>query len=672
MRLQEGPKGLLERAAAACMDADLGRAVLKACDHAVHARESALSRMGDYQAAREAVIETRSHSLDNLDALLDQFSTRLEEQGVQLFVAENSEEARAYVHRLAREHGIRMVVKSKSMTGEEAGLTQAVEEAGCRVVETDLGEHIVQLRGEAPSHIIAPALHVSRGQVGDLFADKLGMEHTDDPAALCAFARRVLRPDFLSADMGLVGINTLVAGTGDMITVTNEGNGRLCETLPRVLVAFTGIEKVVADLDDAASILRVLSKNATGQTATTYVSLLRGPGGENDAFGPREIHLVLMDNGRSSIMADPDIRDILRCIRCGACLNACPVYRSIGGHAYGATYVGPMGIVLTNGIEGEPTAGEMTYACTLCGECGRVCPAGIDLPGMILKLRSRTRKPVARRAAMKAAQFAFSGPRRFSLAGRVAGALDSAMPRVFDSIVSRTGWKGPVRAPSPSKASFRKLWRDWNPAGPLVATTPVQASGDRRPGSGDRGACIKPDASSSTSPGPLDEFEANFRETGGELVRGSWDDALRSILEDLDAPAVFMDVTAVKAGMDKAVPDGRRVLVDPDCRGLSGIEAGEVPVGVTGCLALVAETGSILLRHGNGSERVASLLPDVHVVIARPEQLLKTCEQALAMRDEDGSPSATFITGPSRTADIEKILILGMHGPRRLVLLLEG
>ncbi|MBL6975758.1 MAG: LUD domain-containing protein [Deltaproteobacteria bacterium] len=647
---------LVRRVAEAARDRTLGKAVLKACDHAVRERAETLSTFDDYPVARQAVHDARAFSLANLDELLATLTSRLEERGIHVFRAHDSEQAHRYVTDLAEKRGLTTVVKSKSMTGEEAGLAPALEKAGCRVVETDLGEYIVQLRKEPPSHLIAPALHLSRRQIGDLFADSLGMKPTHDPTALCAFARKRLRKEFLQADLGIVGVNLAVANTGDLITVTNEGNGRLCESLPSVVVAFTGVEKVVSTPEHAAAVLRILSKNATGQIATTYTSFLRAPADPSEPIGPTEIHLVLMDNGRSRMEKDPVLAEGLLCIRCGACLNCCPVYRSIGGHAYGTTYVGPMGIVFSEGLLGPESPRDLTMACTMCGECGRVCPAMIDLPEIIEKLRQRSRKPLGRRLALTAGGAALARPSGLRLSGGMVGALGRMAPVLFGKVSRLAGWTGPLPPPVPADRSFRKQWKDWRPRQGTALASGSKVSEPPAP--------VSPTA---RGPDSLTRFVKNFEKVHGELIRGRWSDGLRSVLETLDKPMI-------SAGLNvrEHLPEATGEVLDPLDPDLTRDRAGQAVVGVTRCQAMVAETGSILLGHGPGHERVASLLPDVHVVLARVDQLVDSYEQALVLRDRLDTPAATLITGPSRTADIEKLLILGMHGPRRLVLVVTN
>ncbi|CAG0984190.1 partial Lactate utilization protein B, partial [Anaerolineae bacterium] len=289
----------------------------------------------------------------------------------------------------ARRNNVRLVVKGKSMVSEEIGLNPALEAAGIEVVETDLGEYIIQLAGETPSHIIAPAIHKNRQDIADLFVQKLGIRRTTDPPALTQAARKALREKFLAADMGTSGVNMACAETGHITTVSNEGNIRMATTMPRVHVALMGMERIVARLDEYEIILRLLCRGAAAQTMGTYASYIGGPRRPGESDGPDEFHLVVIDNGRRRILADPQFREMLCCIRCAACLNVCPVYGKIGGHSYGFAYSGPVGAVVTPLLTGINRAKDLCCGETLCGACKDACSMNIDLPRMLLALREK-------------------------------------------------------------------------------------------------------------------------------------------------------------------------------------------------------------------------------------------------------------------------------------------
>jgi L-lactate dehydrogenase complex protein LldF len=342
---------------------------------------------GAFEELRDAARDIRNRVLGNLDAWIERFEREAAARGATVLFAETAEEARDLVLAIARRHGLSKAVKSKSMLSEEAGLNEALAAAGVQPVETDLGEYIIQLAGEAPSHIIAPAVHKSRDQVSDLFQRHHGGARKTVIPELTREAREALRKHFLSADLGISGGNFLVAETGSGAIVTNEGNGRMVTTLPRVHVCITGIEKVVPTLEDFSTLLRVLTRSATGQAISNYVSFFTGPAAA-DVQGPRHMYFILVDAGRSSL-AGTDMQDMLRCIRCGACQNHCPVYHSVGGHAYGWVYAGPMGAVLTPSFIGLENAPDLPQAATLCGACSVVCPVKIPLPDLLRNLREK-------------------------------------------------------------------------------------------------------------------------------------------------------------------------------------------------------------------------------------------------------------------------------------------
>ena len=366
----------------------LQRALTIATGRATSARQVAVRNVGaeDWEELRERAHAIKEHTINNLDFYLLKFSENVERLGGNIFWAGTPEEACRYVIELAQRHGVKEMVKSKSMMTEEIGLNRALAAAGIKAVETDLGEYIVQLAGERPSHINMPAIHKTRSEVADLFAEKLGVERTEEITQMTALARRLLRARFAEAEMGVTGVNYAVADTGSIVLVENEGNIRLTTSLPRVHVAIMGIEKLIPGLQDLDVFLKLLSRSASGQKMCSYVSLLSGKSSGVEE-GPDEFHVVLVDNGRVEILADENLRESLYCIRCGACLNVCPVYQKIGGHAYGWVYPGPIGAVLTPQMIGLDRSAALPFASTLCGACGDVCPVKIKLPNMLLHLR---------------------------------------------------------------------------------------------------------------------------------------------------------------------------------------------------------------------------------------------------------------------------------------------
>jgi len=333
--------------------------------------------------------EIREKAIANLDVLLEALADKIRANGGHVHFAETARDAVDYALAVARRNRVRLVVKGKSMVSEEIGLNAAMQAEGIEVVETDLGEYIIQLAGESPSHIIAPAIHKTRNEVADLFVQKLGIRRTTDPPELTQAARKALREKFLAADMGTSGVNMACAETGHITTVSNEGNIRMATTMPRVHVAFMGMERIVARLDEYEIILRLLCRGAAAQTMGTYASYIGGPRRPGESDGPDEFHLVVIDNGRSRILADPQFREMLCCVRCAACLNVCPVYAKIGGHSYGFAYSGPVGAVVTPLLTGINRAKDLCCGETLCGACKDACSMNIDLPRMLLALREK-------------------------------------------------------------------------------------------------------------------------------------------------------------------------------------------------------------------------------------------------------------------------------------------
>lgn len=429
-------------------------------------RAAAMDTLPDAEAARDLARAIRAHTIAHLNDYLQQFEANVQAMGGRVHWARDAAEACAIVLHIAQENAVQRIVKSKSMVSEEIGLNAALEQAGLEVAETDLGEYIAQLSHDHPSHIVAPVLHLTRQEVGRIFAERLAVPYTDEIAALNAIARRSLREKFLKADMGISGCNFAVAETGTVCIVTNEGNGRMATTLPRIHVALMGMERIVPTLRDLAVMLQLLPRSATGQKLTAYTSLLNGPRRPTESHGPQEMHVVIIDNGRSRALAG-DLAEILYCIRCGACLNVCPVYRAIGGHAYGSVYSGPVGSVLSPILGGIAAFADLPQASTLCGACRDVCPVRIDLPMLLLRLRREMTREGYTPRWLKVGIWIYAAlarrAGRFALAARLASWLTRLMG---------SGWfsgrlPGPLGAWTRSRAfppfarrTFQQRWGD--------------------------------------------------------------------------------------------------------------------------------------------------------------------------------------------------------------------
>ncbi len=407
------------KAAQACMkDAVLRQAVRKATDHLGLKRSQALERM-PWETWREKASEIRSYTVDHISELVDAFAVSATRAGAVVHRAETSAQACSAVYHILKDRQASRVVKAKSMITEEIGLNQYMADRGIKVVETDLGEYIIQLAGEMPSHILGPAIHKTRSQVGRLFEEKLGVPFCDDPERLTRIAREKLREVFLAAHVGITGANFAIADTGSLMLFTNEGNGRMVTTLPPLHVAVLSIEKILPSISNVPLLANLLPRSATGQPLSSYVSVITGTRKAGDATGPRELHIVLLDNGRTRI-AEGDFKSILKCIRCSACLNVCPVYATVGGHAYGSVYSGPMGIILTVLLKGMQHFHSILDACTLCGACSEACPVRVPLKEMISVLRQmRIEKgftPLTESASIKGIGLTIQSSTRYRLA----------------------------------------------------------------------------------------------------------------------------------------------------------------------------------------------------------------------------------------------------------------
>ena len=451
-------------ASAKLADANLQSSLKRLQGNFVRGRADRVAELGNYEEIRSAAAAIRDRALADLDVYLEEFERNATARGAVVHWAETRQDVNRIVCEIANRHGVKEAVKSKSMVSEECALNEALEAAGIEVVETDLGEYILQLAKEPPSHIVAPVVHKTRDEVSDLFQEKHRTPRKTDIAALTREAREMLRRHFVTADMGISGANFVVAETGSTLIVTNEGNGRMVTTLPRVHVAITGIEKVVPTLEDVATLMRLLPPHGTGQTISNYISFTTGAKGAGDHDGPEHFHVILLDGGRSKMMGG-DLQPMLRCIRCGACMNHCPVYQSVGGHAYGWVYPGPMGSVLTPSYVGLENALDLPNAATLCNQCGVVCPVKIPLPDLMRKLRERQfergLKPWPERLGLTLWSWAARRPAIYgmmaSLGARVLAWMGGADARIR-RLPLGGGWTDGRDLPAPEGRTFRALY----------------------------------------------------------------------------------------------------------------------------------------------------------------------------------------------------------------------
>ncbi len=450
-------------------DAQLQRALTNVQRGFIDKRRKAVDALPEFEALRDAARDIKTHTLDHLDLYLETYEKNVTAAGGHVHWAETADDARRTILEICRKVGAKTMTKGKSIISEEIGINAFLEENGIQPVETDLGEYIIQLRHEPPSHIIAPAVHVNADQVEADF--RRLHTHLDkdrdltEPETLLAEARGVLRDKFLAADVGMTGANFLVAETGTSIIVTNEGNGDLTQTLPRIHIVIASIEKIVPTLEDASTILRVLARSATGQDMSVYTTFSTGPRRQGDVDGPEEYHVVILDNGRTSMLGT-EFQEMLRCIRCGACMNHCPVYHALGGHAYGSMYVGPMGAVLSPAIFGLENAKHLPNASTFCGRCEAVCPMRIPLPKLMRHWREkefeRGLSPATQRAGLKVWAYFARRPALYRFVTRVAMGVLAGLGRRrgrFRALPLAGGWTKHRDMPAPAAKTFMAEWK---------------------------------------------------------------------------------------------------------------------------------------------------------------------------------------------------------------------
>ncbi|MEI7730607.1 MAG: LutB/LldF family L-lactate oxidation iron-sulfur protein [Verrucomicrobiota bacterium] len=457
-------KTFKESATRYCADLRHRNLIRKALTGYEGKRDENKARFQDWEQARQAAAEIKYEVINHLDKYLDQFAKNIEARGGKVFWAKDAKAAREYIIEVARNNHVKAIIKSKSMTTEEIHLNDGLQQAGFGVFESDLGEFIVQLRDEPPYHLVFPAMHLTRGEISEIFQKKLGAEPVQDPEALTMIARRIMRQKFCEADMGISGVNFGVAETG-MISITeNEGNARLSTSLPRVHVALMGIEKVIRRMDDLALFLPMLATVGAGQHLTGYNTLYGGPRQADECDGPREFHLVLLDNGRSQMMADPEQRDSLHCIRCGACLNVCPIFRNVGGHSYGTTYQGPIGSVITPNMRGLKDWKHLSFASSLCGACSEACPVKIDLAHHLLQNRRNAVKenpPLLDKLMFSGFKVMMRSPALYRFGMAMGKLMQPLHPIVKGSVLDPVrAWTRTRETPKFAPTSFRNWWKN--------------------------------------------------------------------------------------------------------------------------------------------------------------------------------------------------------------------
>ena len=633
----------------------------------VNGRISALASLPNWQERRQQAHAIRAEVIEHLEEYLEKFVDKAKQNGIIVHRAKDAAEATQITLNIARQNSARLIAKSKSMVTEEINLNHALEAERIRVVETDLGEYIVQLRGEKPAHILTPAVHLRRTDVGKLFHEKLGIPYTEDIPTLTETARKVLREVFLTADVGISGVNFGVAETGTICVVSNEGNARMITTLPPVHIALMGMERLVRSLDDLGIMLSLLARSATGQKLSVYTQLIHSP------FPGQKRHLIILDNGRSQLRNSP-LKESLYCIRCGACLNACPVFREIGGHAYNSPYSGPIGSVISAGFFGSDFV-PLAQASSLCGACKEACPVDIDLPKLLTRVRAG-QSPVTSKQLSGTTDNGLStlsktflriysrvarSPRLFAVSQRLASLGTRLVSPFSDSVhlPPFTGWGYSKDLPRFAEKTFRERFADLQ--GEVNSEKQVNTYTNRQVnvvGDTSQQALRNKDEL-------VSQFIQELTKVSGNVLRTTTNELTDKVIDFLKARKV------------NRIHLEPNVLEESDLKN-AGIAISHTPdaairVGVTKAICGLADTGSVLIADGEGNPLQASLLPEIHIAVLCTSDILPSLADALTLPVVGKTRSAVFITGPSRTGDIELSLTIGVHGPSEVhVFLVHG
>jgi len=620
-------------------------------------RVNALASLPDWRERRQRAHAVRAEVIEHLDEYAEKFIHNATQNGIILHRAKDADEAiKIFLDVVGAEHTLPLLVaKSKSMVSEEINFNHALEAQGMKVVETDLGEYIVQLRNERPSHIITPAVHLRRQDVGRLFHEKLGVPYTEDIPTMTNTARKLLREVFLTADVGISGVNFGVAETGGICLVTNEGNGRMVTSLPPIHIALMGMERLVRDLDDLALMLSLLPRSATGQKLSVYTQLIHKP------LANQQRHIILLDNGRTKLRNSP-LRESLYCIRCGACMNACPVFRELGGHAYNSVYPGPIGSVISAGLFGSEFV-PLAQASSLCGACKDACPVDIDLPKLLTRVRAGQAPDTQNAKRISSTSKLFlqlysrvtTHPKLFTLSQKFAS-LGTSLASPFSDQVHMpafTGWGYSKDLPKFAGKTFRERFASRQTSAyytgkQFIEKTPNTETETLR--------------SAQSDINRVEQFIESLTKVDGKIVRTTKNDVTDKIIEFLKSrnvdhihlePNVLNEVALQKAGI--TINHGR----DASTR-----------VGVTKSICGLADTGSVLETDGEGGKLFASLITEVHLAILHELDIYPSLENAIHLARD--TKSAVFITGPSRTGDIEMSHTIGVHGPGEIVVFLAA
>jgi L-lactate dehydrogenase complex protein LldF len=668
---------------AAIADENLQAALDKNAEKRLAARTTAYASLTeDLQVLRQQAHRVRAAVIANHEQVLAEFIRNAQSNGFVIHHAANATAACQIVLEIAQKHNAKLIAKSKTMVSEEIELNAALEAAGIRPVETDLGEYIVQLREEPPSHIITPAVHLRREDVGQTFHEKLGLPLTNDIPIMTNAARTALRETFLNADIGLSGVNFGIAEGGAICLVTNEGNGRMVTTVPKVHIALMGIERLVPTYDDLALMLTLLPRAATGQKTSVYTQIIKGPRGTGESDGASERHLVLVDHGRSGIRGTP-LNDTLLCIRCGACLNACPVFRQIGGYTYASLdgeytpYPGPIGSALSPALFSQENFGHLAQASTLCGACKEACPIDIDLPTMLLRVRGGgkeldqalegTRRPQGIPGpvswGLRLFTWFVSGPKRFRAAQKLAAALGRVWsPRAeWMWLPVFSGWGYSKDFPRPAGHTFRERWADkvaMSSDQEAVVTT-QGAVGSKQEASSDDS--LRPDTEKQKH--LSHQFKTELEALSGVFIRCAESELAEKILELL----AERGVEEVMAWEDDYLPLGLAAKLREQGLTIHNEPNPQIQAGISGAVAGIAETGTLVVPSGAGQPQSVSLLPEIHIAILREAHIEENLAKVFNFRKVRNANTVSLISGPSRTADIEMTLTIGVHGPGEVI-----